>query len=186
VQEHHDLADDLLVGPGTGDLGRALGADAVHLAQPLGLGLDDVEDSLAELLDQALRVDRADAADHARAEVSLDALDRRRRRRPEEARPELLAMGAVVRPFTGGSDPLPGGDRGRVADHRDQVAVAAGLDAEDADAVPRVVVGDPLNEACENLAVAIRAGHACLLRGWSLVLLGAGDRPVRVGHVVMR
>jgi hypothetical protein len=112
VQEHHDLADDLLVGPGRRDLGRALGADAAHLAQPPGLGLDDVEDGRAELLDQALCIDRANAADHARAEVSLDALDRRRRRRPEEARPELLAVGAVVHPFAGGGDPLPGGDRG--------------------------------------------------------------------------
>ena len=31
VQEHHDLADDLLVGPGRGDLGRAHRSDALNL-----------------------------------------------------------------------------------------------------------------------------------------------------------
>ena len=48
VQEDHDLADDLLLGPGVGDALGAHRADAGHLAQALGLGLDDVEHLLAE------------------------------------------------------------------------------------------------------------------------------------------
>ena len=36
--------------------------------------LDDVEDLLAELVHQLLGVDRADALDHAAAQVFLDAL----------------------------------------------------------------------------------------------------------------
>jgi hypothetical protein len=64
VQEHHDLADDLLVGPGGGDPRHALGADAAHLPQALGRGLDDVEHVRPKEFDQALGVDRPDAADH--------------------------------------------------------------------------------------------------------------------------
>ena len=75
VQEHHDLADHLLLGPGVGDPLRPHLADADHLAQPFRLGLDHVEDLLAERPDQLAGVDRADAPDHARAEILLDALD---------------------------------------------------------------------------------------------------------------
>ena len=91
--------------------------------------------SLAEGPDQLLGVDRADAADHAGAEILLDALDRGRRRGPQEARPELLAVGAVVDPFARRGDPLAGGDRRGMADDGDQVAVAARLDPEHAEAV---------------------------------------------------
>ena len=78
VQEDHDLAHDLLLGPGAGDALGAHGADAGHLAQAVRLGLDNVEHFLAERLDHLLGVDRADAADHARAEILLDAFGRGR------------------------------------------------------------------------------------------------------------
>ena len=65
VQEDHDLADDLLIRPGGGDLGRPHRADALDLPQPLGARLDDVEHVLAELPDHALGVDGSDTADHA-------------------------------------------------------------------------------------------------------------------------
>ena len=48
MEEHHDLADDLLLGPGVGDALRPHPADAGHLAQPLGFRLDDIEHLLAE------------------------------------------------------------------------------------------------------------------------------------------
>ena len=150
VQEDHDLAHDLLLGPGVGDALGAHRADAGHLAQPVGLGLDDVEHLLAERLDHLLGVDRADAADHAGAEILLDALDGGRRRGAHEARLELLAVGAVVDPFARGGDPLAGGDRRGVADDGDQFAMAARLDAQDAEAVLGIVEGDPLDQAGQN------------------------------------
>ena len=73
VQEDHDLPHDLLLGPGTGDALGAHRADAGHLAQAIGLGLDHVEHLLAERLDHLLGVDRADAADHPGTEILLDA-----------------------------------------------------------------------------------------------------------------
>ena len=78
VQEHHDLANDLLFRPGVGDPLGAHPADTSHLAQPCRLGLNDLEDPLAERPDHLPGIDRPDAADHAGAEVFLDAIDRRR------------------------------------------------------------------------------------------------------------
>ena len=90
---------DLLLGPGVGDPLRPHLADADHLAQPFRLGLDHVEDLLAERPDQLAGVDRADAPDHARAEILLDALDGGRLGGAHEARLELLTVGAVVDPL---------------------------------------------------------------------------------------
>src|SRR6266568_615983 len=80
------------------------------------LRLDDVEYLLAEGAQELLRVDRANAADHSRGEVLLDAFGRRWRGGLEEAGFELLAVSAVVDPAAGCRDPLPGRDRGGVVD----------------------------------------------------------------------
>ena len=48
VEKHHDLADNLLLRPGFLDTLAAFWTDAVHVFQPGGLLLDDVEDALAE------------------------------------------------------------------------------------------------------------------------------------------
>ena len=115
---------DLLLGPAGDDPCRPLGADAGHLAQPLRLLLDEIEHRLSEAPHQPLGIDRADAADHPRAEIALDALQRCRRAGLEEGRPELLAVGAVVHPGAAHLDELAGADHRRVADHGDQVTLA--------------------------------------------------------------
>ena len=153
VEEHHDLADHLLLGPGVGDASGAHRPDARHLAQPFRLRLDDVEDLLAERADQLAGVDRADAPDHARAQVLLDALHGRRRGGAHEARLELVAVGAVVDPLARGRDPFSGPDHGGVTDHGDQVAMAASLGPKHAEAVLGVMEGDALDQARQNLAI---------------------------------
>ena len=75
VQEDHDLADRLLLGPGSRDAAGSYRADAVHLPQAIRLRLDDVEYLVAEGAQELLRVDRTNAADRSRGEVLLDALD---------------------------------------------------------------------------------------------------------------
>ena len=75
VKEDHDLPDDLLLGPGVRDPLGPNCADARHLAKPIGLGLDDVEDLLPEGLDHLLGIDRSDAPDHPGAEIFLDPVD---------------------------------------------------------------------------------------------------------------
>src|SRR5690242_11174246 len=81
----------------------------------------------SEGLDQPLGVDRADALDHARAEVLLDPLGRGRRGGPQEGGPELEPVRPVVHPGAAGVDELAGRDRGGGADHRGEVALAADL-----------------------------------------------------------
>ena len=151
VQEQHDLAHDLLLGPASGDALGALGAYALDLAQTRRLGLDHVEDGLAEGLHQALGIGGPDAADHARAEIALDALDRRRRGRLEEGGPELQAVRPVVGPGAGDLDPFAGRDHGGMADDGDEVALPASLEAEHAEAVLLVVERDALHETGEVL-----------------------------------
>jgi hypothetical protein len=56
-------------------------------------------------------------------------------------------MGAVVDPFAGYRDPLASGDRRRVADDCDQVAMSACLRPENAEPGLGVVEGDPLHRA---------------------------------------
>src|ERR1700730_9452217 len=75
VQEDHDLADDLLFGPGIGDALGTYQANASHLAQALGLRLDRVEHLLTESAHKLFRIDWTNAADHPGAEVFLDAVD---------------------------------------------------------------------------------------------------------------
>src|ERR1700678_1000997 len=53
VKEDHDLADDLLLGPGVRDAFGADGTDARHFPKPSRFGLDDVEHLFSELLPPA-------------------------------------------------------------------------------------------------------------------------------------
>jgi hypothetical protein len=106
-----DRADHLRLGPAVLDALGALGADAGDLAQALGVLLDGVEHRLAEGLDQLVGVDRADALDHARAEILLDALQRGRRGGAEEGGLELQAVDAVGDPGARGLDELAGAKR---------------------------------------------------------------------------
>jgi hypothetical protein len=75
VQEDHDLPDDLLFCPGVRDASRPNRADARHLAKPIGLGLDDVEDLFSKGLDHLFGIDRPDAPDHPGAEIFLDTVN---------------------------------------------------------------------------------------------------------------
>ena len=62
----------------------------------------------------------------------------------------FFGLTAVRKSTSNRNDPLAGGDDGRVAHDGDQIAVAARLRPEHAEAVLGVVEGDPLDEACEN------------------------------------
>jgi hypothetical protein len=67
----------------------------------------------------------------------------------EEPGLELLAVGAVVHPVTGGGDPLASGDCGGMANHGDQLAVATRLDPDDTKPVLGILVSDALNQPGE-------------------------------------
>jgi len=74
TQEDHELPDVLLVFPGSGDLSKAIGADAVDLQQSFGVVVDDLERLGAETADNPLGHDRTDSFDQARTEIFADAL----------------------------------------------------------------------------------------------------------------
>ena len=99
VQENHDFPHRLLLGPGSENAGSAHRPDTVDLAQPVRRGLDNVEYLVAKRPHELLCVNRANASDHARREVLLDAVGRGRGRCAQKTSFELLAVGAVVDPF---------------------------------------------------------------------------------------
>ena len=71
-----------------------LGPMPVNLLETLGCLLDGVEHGRPKGLHQLAGVDRADAPDHAGAEIALDAFQRGRRGRLEEGGLELQPMGS--------------------------------------------------------------------------------------------
>jgi hypothetical protein len=151
VQKQHDLANHPLFCPASGDPLRTLWADPGHLAQAIGLLLDDLEHRFAEGPHQLLCVDRPDAADHPGAEIFLDPVNRRWRRNLEERGFELDIMGAVIDPGSARLDKLAGRDHRGVAEDRDQVALPARFDTENAEVVFRVMECDALDQTGQNL-----------------------------------
>jgi hypothetical protein len=152
VQEQHDLANDLLVGPARDDPLGALGANPGHLAQTVGLLLDDLEYRRGEGANQLLCVDRADAVDYPRAEIFFDALGRRGWHCLEERGPELDAMCAVVDPGSVRLDKLAGRNHRRVT----QVALTAGLHPQHAEPILLIVERDALDQAGQNFGRRVR------------------------------
>lgn len=136
----------------------AHGADAVHLPQPSRLRLNHIEDLLGEGPDELLRVGGANAADHSRAEVFLDPLDRRWRGGLQEPRPVLQAVRAVVDPLASGRDPFSRRDRRGLTNDRHKVAMAARLRSENAEPVLLVVEGDPLDQTGQDFLLFHLAG----------------------------
>src|SRR5258705_12874007 len=95
-------------------------------------------------------VDWSNAAYHARAEVFLDAVERRRLRGLQKLRLKLLAVDAIVDPLARRRNPLTGGDDRSVPDHRKQFPVPTSLDPQDAKAGVIVVKGHALDRARQN------------------------------------
>lgn len=129
----------------------SLFADPGQLTQSLGRLLDHVEYLVPERPDQGLGEDRSDAADHARAKIALHALQAGRRHRLEEGRLELRSMIAIIHPKAACLDGFAGTDHGAMADHRDQIALAAYLDFEHGKAVVGIVESHALDQASEML-----------------------------------
>ena len=103
------------------------------------------------------------ATDHAGREVFLNAVGRGRGRRTQEARFELLAMGAVIDPLARGHDPLARGNGGSMAHHSHDVAMAARPRAQHAEAVLSVAVGHSLDKARPSSSPASGCGLMWIL-----------------------
>src|SRR5262249_10123165 len=75
------------------------------------------------------------------------------RRGAQEARFELLAVGAVVDPFAGGGDPLARRNGCGMANHGHDVTMPARAGAQNAKTILCVVVGDALDDARQHFLV---------------------------------
>ena len=166
-KDHHVLNRSLLL-PGLDNAINPLLADAQHLAQPFRLLVDHVQGLRAEAVNDAFGHHLAYAADHARAEIALDALCRRRDGLLTQLHLELAAVPGMVQPLAGQLQPFARVDLWQVADDGDELvamlAVGVGqhparvrLQAQDGVAILLIVVGNALNTAAELLAAFHRA-----------------------------
>jgi len=156
LQEHHDLANGLLLAPAGCDAAKTGLADAVDLEQAMRSALDHVEDGLAERGDQLAGEVRADALDHARPEIGADALDCGRGHHLQEGCPELEPVITVLLPMAARLNGLAGVHVGGGAEHGYEVAVTTHLDAEDAKSGLGAVEGDAFNEPGQRLPTSLR------------------------------
>ena len=159
LEEDHHFLDGLLLGPGGGDHGGALGAQPVDFDEPGWLVVDDVHDVHAEVRDHAFGHDRADALDQARAQVFLDARGGGGQHRGVGVHLELPAVPGVGRPAAAQPEELADLRAEQRPDRGDQVRAAA-FGRDPGDRVPGFGVGegDPLQDPVQDRAAA-RPGH---------------------------
>src|SRR5262249_7054149 len=113
------------------------------------------EDLLAKCAHELLGINRPHATDHAGRKVSLDALDRRRRRGAQEPRFELLAVRAVIDPLARGHDPFAGGNGSRMPHHRHGVSISTRPRAQHAETILSIVVGHSFDKPASTSPVSV-------------------------------
>ena len=150
VQKDHDVADDLLLGPGRHHTGGALGADAVEFLQARRASAAMTSNTSAPKACTSLRAKCGP--------MPLTMPEPRYLSMPSSVVGgttrscvglELQAMRAVGHPAAGALDIFPWRDGRGGTHHGDQIAVAAHLDAEDAEAGLLTVEGDAFHAARE-------------------------------------
>ena len=145
MQEHHDVPHNLLLLPGVLDQSPPLLADARDLLQLRRLRLDDFKNLLAKFCDQLFRIARADALDHAAAQILLDARLRRRRDAAQSIRVKLPSVLAILNPLALGRQPLAGGHRRETPNHSDQIPMSLDRYAQHRETGFFIVKGHPLD-----------------------------------------
>jgi len=162
LQEHHDLADDLLFGPCRSHQGPPLRADAFEFREPLRGLFYDVEHVNAKGFDQLFGKMRPDALDHAGAEIFLNPFQSRGLHDLELGSLELQPVGTVVDPVSKALNVLARCHRRGGADDRGQVALAAHLDAQHTEPACLAVKSHPFHRAAkafEGMGVIVRDIH---------------------------
>src|ERR1051325_4536344 len=106
VQENHDVANDLLLGPGVLDALPAHRTNPFHILEPARFILDNIENLLAKFLNQFFGIDRADAPHHSAAQIFFDPFPGCRRGTLEQVRAELHPELTVPHPLSFGCQPL--------------------------------------------------------------------------------
>ena len=180
VEEHHDLADRLLLAPGLGDARLPLRADAVQCEQAFRLSFDDLEHLGSEGLDQLMREMRTDAPDESGAQVLLHSFECRRRDHPQRVGPKLKAVGGVVHPRATALQLFAGIDRGGIAHHRYELPPAAHPHLQDAEARVHAVKGDSFHQTLQGLADERRLIHRSSPNSFRVRLMSSWIGSLRV------
>jgi hypothetical protein len=144
LQEDHDLLDGLLLGPGGGDHGGALGAEPRDLDQPARPLLDHLQGGRAEVVHDPLGHPGPDPLDQPRAQVAADSLDGCRQDGGVGLDLELTAVLGMAGPPAPQAQALPGLRSQQRTDHGQQITGTSGRHASDGVAGLLVGVGDPL------------------------------------------
>ena len=149
LEEHHHVLDLPLLDPRRRDPLAADGADPLDLGQAGGLLVDDLQGLHAEVPDEPLGHDLADAAHEPRAEVLLDAHERCRFHGDVGLDAELLAVLLVGRPAARQAQALPRLHAKQVAHGGHEVGLAGDHELHDAPGVVVVREGHPFEHALD-------------------------------------
>jgi len=169
-EEEHDAADLALLLPALADHLQALAPDAADVEKEVGILVEHLQGPLLVDADDAGGQRLADAADRARAQVALDAVEGGGMGGADLLGLELTPVLPVDHPLARGLDVLPLADRGDRADHRREVAPPLDLHLEHGEPAFRVVEGHALNQAGDLL------GHASALYEHSYPRAGRAKR----------
>ena len=150
LEEHDQVADVLVLGPGPADLLELDGADALDLAEPLRVPGQDVDRAGAEGRDDAAGQHRTDALDQPRGEELLDALGRGRQGHGEVVDLELPSEARIELPAAADAQDLARGERREGADDGQRLA-AVRQEFRDRVAVVGIVEDDLFDRAVEVL-----------------------------------
>jgi len=151
MQKDHDLANDLLFGPGGFDAAPAFRTDALDFLKPSGAVFDDLKNLFTELRDEFAGVGRANPLDHAAGQVLFDALPCGWGCAAEQVGPKLKPKLPVLNPSPFGRKPFAGIDRRQRSNHCHRLAMASRFDLDDGEAILLVEETDPFNQAGEAL-----------------------------------
>ena len=139
-----------MLGPGRGNGPGSLGSHPRHLAHPLRLAVQHLQGGLTKAVDDALGQDWPDLADHARAQVALDVLERGRWAHLRVLGPELGTMARVGVPLALEPELLAWLNGWQDANHGHGLAPPAHAHAQHAETILGVVEGDAVDRAFES------------------------------------
>ncbi len=147
LEENHQISNFALLDPGFSDRRAPEGSHTLDLQEPLGTLVDHLQRLQPEMIHQAARHHRADAADQPGAQIFLDSHQRRRPDGPERLDPELFPVFAVDRPLPLEAQALPRLDAEEVSYGRHRLPPPGHRQADHAPGVLLVGEDDPLENA---------------------------------------
>ena len=155
LKKEHDGLNRLLGFPGLPDLGGPFPADALDVAEPMRLFVDDTECLDTEGIDQPFGESGSDTVDETRAQVLLDTQHRCGKHRLVPFNAELPPPLLVVDPLAPQAHRLARRNRHEVSYEGRQVPALVNPQPSHEEAGFRVLIDDPLDRSLD----ARRAGN---------------------------